>query len=194
LPPAMPSSSREPPHHSSAWGEQTGSCMGNESVAMSTCPGCGVLLPHVDGPSHPYMLSSAACWATYGEVLARSFEDSQLRRVHQLLVDAFAVQHPGLPGRRSAQSVGLHLMTLCLVLEMDADPSDGPRLHKRMAERPVFHWLEPPSSRGDVTVADVHAANDVEDRIAATYRWARSAWEAWTLHHATVRAWLLRAT
>lgn len=159
-------------------------------MTTSKCSGCGVELPDVAGPSHPYMLSSAACWATYGEVLARSYEDPKRRQVHQLLVDAFAVQHPGVPGRRSAQSVGIHLMTLCLVLECGADPSEGPRLHKQMVERPVFHWLEPPPSRGDVTVADVHEAIDAAGHIIAAKTWARSAWGAWRPHHATVRGWL----
>jgi hypothetical protein len=159
-------------------------------MAVSTCPGCGVVLPDVAGPSHPYMLSSPACWAMYGEVLARSYSDPQLRGVHQLLVDAFAVQHPGVPDRRSAQSVGLHLMTLCLFLERGVDPAEGPRLHKQMIEWPAFGWLEPPQSRGEITVANVHAAASTTDRIAATKAWARSAWEAWSPHHETVRGWL----
>jgi uncharacterized protein DUF5946 len=159
-------------------------------MAMSTCPGCAVVLPEVAGPSHPYMHASPACWATYGEVLARSYQDPQLRHVHQLLVDAYAVQHPGVPSRRAARSVGIHLMTLCLVLERGADPREGPRLHKLMVERPIFHWLEPPSSRGDLTVVDVHTAADASGHIAAVRAWAGSAWEAWRPHHATVRGWL----
>ena len=39
------------------------------------CPGCGALLPVENGPTHPYMRSSPACWARYGEVLAREFGD-----------------------------------------------------------------------------------------------------------------------
>lgn len=144
-------------------------------MALSTCSGCGLVLPEVTGPTHPYMQSSPACWATYGEVLARSYEDPQRRRVHQLMVDAFAVQHPGAPDRRSVQSVGIHLMTLCLVLERGANPQEGPRLHKHMVKRPVFHWLEPPPRRGDITVNDVHAAVDAAGHIEAVEAWASSA-------------------
>jgi hypothetical protein len=42
---------------------------------------------------------------------------------HQVIVDAYAAQHPGdgaLP--QQVQSVGLHLMTLCLFLEMPTTP------------------------------------------------------------------------
>ena len=36
--------------------------------------------------------------------------------IHRLSVDTYAVQHPGVPERRSIQSVAVHLMCLCLVL------------------------------------------------------------------------------
>lgn len=125
-----------------------------------------------------------------GEVSARTYQDPQRQVVLQVQVDAYAAQHPGLPGRRSAQSVGIHLMTLCLVLERGADPREGPRLHKQMVQRPVFHWLEPPPARGLVTVLDVLATSDADSHIAAVNDWGRSVWDAWATHHATVRAWL----
>ena len=140
------------------------------------CPGCAVELEALDGPAHPYLGASPACWALYGELL--------LRRPGQLAVDAYAVQHPGLPERRSIQSVALHLLTLCLFLEAGHDPKHGPRLHRRLIERlPEPHWLEPPEPNGTVTVADVLGGVSVET-------WARDVWAAWSPHHATVRAWL----
>ncbi len=105
-------------------------------------------------------------------------------------VDAYAVQHPGEPGRRAAQSVGIHLMTLCLVLERGGDPHEGPRLHRRMVARPVFAWLEPPQQRGSVTVADVLTTRDASGHVAAAQEWGLSVWQAWADHHGTVRAWL----
>ena len=95
----------------------------------------------------------------YGEVLAREYGDPAYFRIHQLTVDTYAVQHPGTPERRSIQSVALHLITLGLVLERGADPSAGPRLHRRLASRPAFHWLEPPRPIGRITVADVRRAD-----------------------------------
>jgi hypothetical protein len=159
-------------------------------MSISECPGCGVVSAGVVGPTHPYMLSSPACWEMYGEVLARSYEAPRLRRVHQLLVDSYAVQHPGVETRQAVQSVCLHLMTLCLFIERGADPADGPLLHKQMLERPAFRWLDPPLDRGDVTVAQVRAASDTAGHIAAAEAWARSAWEAWARHHETIRGWL----
>jgi len=46
-------------------------------VTESRCCGCGVVLPDAGGPTHPYMLSSPACWAAYGEVSSRAYLDPQ---------------------------------------------------------------------------------------------------------------------
>lgn len=82
--------------------------------AESACPGCGLVLPAHDGPRHAYIGASAACWALYGRALERAYNDPSCREVPQLVVDSYACQHPGEAGRRAAQSVGIHLMTLCL--------------------------------------------------------------------------------
>ena len=70
------------------------------------CLSCGGVFPDIDGPVHRYMKSSPGCWAVYGEVLAREYEDPYFFEVHRLTVDAYAVQHPGSTDRQSIQSVG----------------------------------------------------------------------------------------
>ena len=158
--------------------------------AEGRCPGCGLTLPPEEGPVHPYMTSSAACWARFGEVLAIEFSDPAWFGVHQVTVDAYAVQHPGQPGRRSIQSVALHLMTLGMVCEREMDPADAPRLHKRMAHGPGFTWLEPPSMEGLLTVVDVLGARDPQEHERRVMAWGLDVWEAWSPHHATVWEWL----
>ena len=149
------------------------------------------MLPLTDGPTHPYLGASAACWALFGELLAREFGDPAYFRVHQLTVDTYAVQHPGEPERRSTQSVGLHLMTLCIFLERGADAATGPKLHQRiMAKPPEFHWLEPPLSQGDVTVGDVLAARSPDEHAERVRAWAQAVWDAWAPHHEVVRGWV----
>ena len=157
---------------------------------VSACPGCGLRLAASDGPAHPYIGASPACWALYGRALARAYGDPVCREVLQLAVDAYACQHPGSPGRRSAQSVGIHLMTLCLVLEAGADPREGPRLHRRMVARPAFNWLEPPPERGRVTVAALLDAPTSAAYVDAVWAWARDTWRAWQPHHDAVRSWI----
>jgi Family of unknown function (DUF5946) len=160
---------------------------------VSDCPGCGLALPIRRGPAHPYIGASPACWALFGEVLAREFGDPAYFRLHQLTVDTYAVQHPGAPERRSIQSIALHLMTLCLVVEDGADPREGPKLHKRLVGRVPFHWLEPPRPNGRITVADVVRARTPAEHERAVEAWARDVWAAWEPHHPTIRRWIEQA-
>lgn len=158
---------------------------------MDECPGCALVGPKVSGPTHPYCLSSPGCWSLYGEVLALEYEEPAYGRLHQVTVDTYAVQHPGVPERRSIQSVALHMITLCLVLEDGADPRVGPALHKRLAGRSSFSWLEPPRPNGRITVADVaRGAREPAEHLRLVEAWARDVWEAWGDHHRTVRAWI----
>jgi hypothetical protein len=155
---------------------------------VSACPGCGLVLDEVDGPTHPYLGASAACWALYGQLLAREFGSLRYPPWHRLTVDAYAVQHPGVLERRSIQSVGVHLISLCLVLERGTDGEAAMALLARTrARRPDLQWLDPPVPNGTVTVVDVLEAADAE---AAVRRWADDVWSAWSPHHAVVRAWL----
>lgn len=154
------------------------------------CPGCLVRLPAVDAPAHPYMTCSAACWVRYGELLAAQYSNPERMAFHQIVVDTYAVQHPDGDDPRAIQSVGIHLMTLCLFIERDTDPSLGTRLHRRMVDRPVFHHLEPPPSRGRLTMLDVPLNDDPKTARRAAYAWAEDVWTAWVKHHQTVRGWV----
>ena len=155
------------------------------------CPGCGAAVPDVEEMrQHPYIGSAPGCWLLYSEVLAREYGDLRYTPAHQLTVDAYAVQHPGVAERRTAQSVGIHLVGLCLSLERGRGAAELPRLRQRLAApKRTFPWLTPPTSLGDVTVLDVHAAETPEAHRATVDRWARSAWEAWSPYHEQVRAW-----
>jgi hypothetical protein len=137
------------------------------------------------------MESSPACWAAYGEVLAREYSDPAYFRVHRLSVDAYAVQHPGKTSPQTIQSVAVHLIRLCLLLERGLPMERANAAMLKASEREeLYVWLEPPASRGSVTVAEVLEAQGVEAHMAAVRRWAESAWQAWAPHHATVRSWL----
>lgn len=95
----------------------------------SVCPGCRAVLPASSGPSHAYYGCSPECWACYGAVLAREFGEPAYFAIHQLTVDAYAAQHPGMPERRAIQSVAIHLMTMAMILDGKLDPREGPSLH-----------------------------------------------------------------
>jgi hypothetical protein len=156
-----------------------------------TCPGCGAVVPEVDETDrHTYVGAAPGCWLLYTEVLAREYSDIRYTPAHQLTVDTYAVQHPGVEERRSAQSVAIHLVGLCLTLERGRSPLELPRLRQRLAApKRVFPWLQPPPSVGALTVLDVHQSATPAEHRERVNEWARSAWEAWSPHYAQVRAW-----
>lgn len=143
-------------------------------AAMIRCPGCDALVEDIDGPTHRYIGSAAACWAAYNEL--------QLRGLQQYAVDTYAAQHPGVPGPQARRSVAKHLMSLCRVLERDAPPESAVAFLTTI--RRDFPWLEPPESLGGITVFDVLAG------AASQLDWAAEVWRAWSPWHDTVRGWL----
>lgn len=160
-------------------------------VATTICPGCGGRYPATDGPVHRYLESSPGCWAVYGEVLAREYQQPAYFQAHKLTVDAYAVQHPGQPSAQSIQSVAVHLIRLCLLLEhgLDVERANAAML-SAARHKARYHWLTPPDSRGEITAADVHRTASAAEHIARVRAWAASAWTAWSEHHGTVRAWI----
>jgi hypothetical protein len=109
--------------------------------------------------------------------------------IHRLSVDTYAVQHPGVPERRAIQSVAVHLMGLCLVLERGWTPQGVTKRMGALVAQVQPVWLEPPVPNGRLTVRYVLAAPASEhaDRVRA---WAADVWLAWAPHHAQVGAWL----
>ncbi len=108
------------------------------------------------------------------------------------MVDAYAAQHPGVPGKQSSQSVAAHLFVLCLVLERHLDPAFATRAIIEFVEKHKprgFAWMEPPPSLGEVTVLDILGATNAHDHNRRVMRWAESVWQAWKPHHGIMRAW-----
>jgi len=164
-----------------------------EIDAHDRCPGCGLSLPRVDGPTHRYMTASPGCWAVFGVLLAADYAELERRPFHQIVVDAYAAQHPGEGLREQVQSVGIHLMTLCLFLEHGTDPALGSDLHQRMVGRPAFHRIEP-SGPSALTVLHVPTGGPVDEARKAAYEWGQAVWDLYEHEHSTVRRWLMDAS
>lgn len=164
----------------------------DQAPVPAACPGCALLLPADGGPTHRYMTASPACWRSFSELLATCYGDPDRLEFRQLIVDAYAAQHPGEGLREQVQSVGIHLMTLCLFLEHGVDPSQGSKLHQRMIRRPNFHQIEP-QGRTDLTVQHVPLVGPAEDARERAYAWSRAVWKLYADDHDVVRVWLNEA-
>ena len=114
----------------------------------TACPGCGLLLPVHAGPTHAYLGASPACLRLYGRASSLSWGQRDGLPLLRLVVDAYGAQHPGVRQIRSVQSVAVHLMGLCTILERGAHAE--PRLVPTRDRQPPpparldLHWLEPP--------------------------------------------------
>lgn len=110
-------------------------------------------------------------------------------RVHRLTVDAYAVQHPGTPERRSTQSVWVHLAGLYLTMERGLSHAFARRVIGDLTqEADRLAWLLPPSDLGAITVLDVARTANATAHEEAVRRWAGTTWAAWKVHHGAVAA------
>lgn len=147
-------------------------------------------MPDIDGPVHAYVPSAPGCWAAFGALRA----DEMLRFpgsvARNLVVDAYMAQHPGDgTDRRDRQSVFVHLVSLCSVIERQASASRSPDvLRAVLARRTAFPVLRRARGPGSLTVLSATDATSVGDHDARVRAWAGSVWESWREHHATIRA------
>lgn len=157
-------------------------------VAVEACPGCGLERPPGSPGYDGYFNTSPGCWSVYGEVLAAEFQDGVLfNEVHQLTVDAYAVQHAG--GPHPDKSVCAHLVGLHLVLKEGLAPTAvPPRLQRLVGAMSSWPHFTPPSVRGTLTVRDVAAARSPAEHARRVREWAAQVWEAWQSHHGAVAA------
>ncbi len=82
------------------------------------------------------------CWSLFTEVIGAEFNNAVLfGQVHQLTVDAYAVQHAG--GPHPDKSVDVHLTGLYLVIERGMPPTSAAPNLQKLASR-IDAWLEPP--------------------------------------------------
>lgn len=158
-------------------------------LPLEVCPGCGDRLPVLDGARHAYVGASSACWTRFAEWSSLPPQPPQAP-FRRLAIDAYMVQHPGVPERRAIQSVGLHLLGLHLVLVRGLPVGDLSSVLQRVMERPpAWRWLKPPASNGRSTIGDVIAARVAGREAAAVDAFVRGVWETWKPHHPVVAAW-----
>jgi hypothetical protein len=156
------------------------------------CPPCGAHVDKGDGPTHSYVPATPGCWRLFGEVQADEMNSFGYPPAHRVVVDAYMAQHPGDgTDRRDRQSVAVHLVGLCAVLELGQ-----PRDHVlRVLRRTVtlnddFPVLQPRQTRGELTIASMVGATDLGDYEKRARDWARCVWATWSHEHGRIRRWL----
>lgn len=164
--------------------------------SLEACIGCGTILPVLpDAPMHRYLNSSAACWGIFNALHdpERPLEAAPL---NALIVDAWAVQHPGAPSNQTVNSAAIHLMVLYGVLERDFNIDQAMWLRQRpgrpgsIERHSRFHWLTSPSFAGCLTVANVAAGETPHERSRIVEAWVRDVWKTWSeIHGDQVAAW-----
>jgi hypothetical protein len=147
------------------------------------CPACGARLN-----------GRAGCQAAFDALGAAAWTSPARGAVHNLLVDAYCMQHPE-DYCRSAKSYAAHLTGLCCGLEASGDAArywavarwlDGSRDLTKPALAAV-------GARGRVTVADVVDCAEDAQYAAAVRAWASAVWQAYGVQHQLARDWLRMA-
>lgn len=160
--------------------------------AMTTCPGCGLRMPsRPPGGDHGYYNASPECWSLYTEVLGAEYSNAVLfGQVHQLTVDAYAVQHAG--GPHPDKSVDIHLAGLHLsIVRGIRSPYVPPLLQRIASGNTDWPHFAPPGAEWTMTVFDVAiAAGEFEAHMAAVRAWSAAVWRAWSPHHAAIAAFV----
>jgi hypothetical protein len=158
------------------------------ALQNSICPGCGLSMPVRERTttSRGYYNVSAECWDLYTEVLGNEYSNAILfGQVHQMTVDAYAVQHAG--GPHPDKSLAIHLFGLHLALQKNIrSPYIPPLLQRLATDIDVWPHYEPPTERVSLTVFDVAICDSVEDHIRVVREWAQLVWDSWRECHADV--------
>jgi hypothetical protein len=158
------------------------------------CPVCGAHVPDVDGPVHAYVPSAPGCWSVFGEVQADEMQRFGYPPAHRVVADAYMAQHPGDGSdRRDRQSVFVHLVGLCAVLEEQAEHPHATGLLARVFDQfDDFPALRRASGPGALTILHMRDAPDLGSFEQRAQEWAAAVWDSWKEQHHLIRG-VLRA-
>ncbi len=153
---------------------------------MEHCPGCTAVLAPITGPLHKYLTASAACWACFNESLALHYEDIAYWRAHQILTDAYCLQHSAGDDPRARRSAVLHFVALYAQCNLDLPEDRVVELRRAVAARRLDtafeSWPRPTTS---ILAVDITHGPVAHLETANVY--GRAVCEDWRHHHAMAR-------
>lgn len=163
---------------------------------LEPCPDCRAMLPPSNGAGHRYVGASPACWDIFAALSNAGEPPLAPHPINALLLDAYMVQHPGVPSPQSIQSVAVHLLALYGVLVQDVDPGHVLQIRlQAVSERHGpkhgrFSWLTSPSFAGSITVADIVQRPTPAARTSHVQSYIHTVWSLWAdAHTAIISAW-----
>jgi uncharacterized protein YdeI (YjbR/CyaY-like superfamily) len=158
---------------------------GQDDQTVRTCPACGA-----PGPG-----SVGECQKLFAQVLEREFADPALYGAHRLVVDAYCLQHPE-QYMKSSKSAAAHLAGMCWSWERGLSRHMPVALSRWLDGARKYAPVTPPAPRhrGELNIGCLAGITDADDYLAAASEWARSAWNAWSVHWPQARRWVNEAT
>lgn len=163
------------------------------------CPDCGIILPEVaEGIAlHPYIGASPSCWQLFSYLLNAGEPPVASGHLNPLLLDAYCVQHHGIPSPQAINSVAVHALALHGVFVAGVAPGNALwirqralRTHSSKDKHDRFHWLKPPEVAQMLTIAAIVAKQTPQARSEQLQAYVQSVWQAWSnLHGDTFSHW-----
>ncbi len=159
-------------------------------MSKGPCPGCNGRFPDLDGPTHAYLTVSPGCWARFGQALALHYSDYRYWPAHQLLTDAYSLQHSRGEDPRAARSAMVHLGALFAQIELGQAEARIIALRRTLTELP-FAELPEPWPMATISIADVDLSDPEAHRLSVDAL-ARTVLTDWSDFH-SFAAWLCAA-
>lgn len=161
-------------------------------MADIQCPSCGLLHPDLGLPRPKGLLASGECYAASSQILSAFYLPALVSK-RQYVVDAYACTHPDDTTRLGVQTTALCLMTLQLYMECGQAVAEGSAMHREMMQsRPDFFTPLARPPLGHLPTCQIFEGVLDTERGRLAREWAEQIWQAWSPHHAQVRAWNLR--
>ena len=122
------------------------------------------------------------CFELFAELGVRGYDDPTWDAPFFYGVDAHALQHPEVHGKKNNAA---HLLRLHWIFAHDAHAHAGtvPRWWQHYLAHSAIPVLEPPPNRGRLTVVEVAAAPSPAEYATLLRTWAESVYQAWGTHH-----------
>ncbi len=158
----------------------------------SVCLGCGAPFAPSTGPTHLYMSASPACWACFNASMALHYSDPRFWPAHQMLTDAYALQHSQGPDPRARRSAVLHLVALHAQCARDLPHDRVVALRQAIAAERLAserfaaeRFGEPfsPWPRASVTIRDVSTEDGPGAHLESVLAFGRDVHADWRPHH-----------